>query len=239
MKILASTLSKAGGRGINQDLIGCMPEGSGLGCWVVADGCSEFAAKMAVQVILENFSANPGVTHDTVMRVMEWAQQSFRDLQISRPGTPTLRASVALVCTSGLSALWAHVGNVRVYVFRDGEIIAQTKDHSIAQALVEAGNIKPTELRSHKERTGLLRTLGNLGGSHPCIPESKLKLQVGDLFLLCTDGFWSYVTELEMMADWCKSGGLEDWLERMEIRLLKSAPADHDNYSAVALTVVA
>jgi len=60
-------------------------------------------------------------------------------------------------------------------------------------------------------------------------------MQPGDVFLICSDGFWEHVTELEMQAEWCKSVSLEDWLERMEIRILQAAPVDYDSYSAIAL----
>jgi len=40
---------------------------------------------------------------------------------------------------------------------------------------------------------------------------------------------------LEILLDWCKSLNLRNWLDRMELRLLKLAPRTHDNYSAIAL----
>jgi len=235
MKIIAASLSKAGGRDVNQDAIGNLPPDAGLGCWVVADGRCKIASQLTVKTILETFAANPAISQPALSKVMEWAQKKILDLQVAQPLNKSLYASVAVICTGGLSALWAHLGDVRVYVFREQEIIFQTKDHSIAQSMVDTGKLTLAELRGHQERKGLVRTLGNLGGRCPAIAESRFKLQAGDLFLLCTDGFWEYVTELEMQADWCKSANLEDWLERMEMRILSVAPVDHDNYSATAL----
>ncbi len=235
MKMSSASLSKPGGMELNQDAIGCLPPDAGLGCWVVADGRCELAAQQTVKVILDNFVANPAITQPTLLRVMELAQRKILNLQTEHPLNQSLSCAVAVFCAGGLSAFWAHLGNVRVYAFRDGEILIQTKDHSIAQALVDAGNLTSADIRGHKERAGLLRTLGRPGGMHPTIPDNRLKLQPGDLFLLCTDGFWDHVTELEMQADWCKSQSLADWLERMEMRILSAAPKDHDNYSAIAL----
>ncbi len=114
-------------------------------------------------------------------------------------------------------------------------MIFQTQDHSVSQTLVNAGQIAPSDIRGHIDRRRVLRYLGQSAKIHPSIPADKFILQAGDLFLLCTDGFWEYVTELEMQAEWCKSSSLEDWLERMEVRLLNAAPEGHDNYSAIAL----
>jgi len=235
MKMASAFLTKPGGKEINQDAIGSLPAEAGLGCWVLADGRGEFAAQQAVKEILANFEANPAISQPVLVRVMEWVQKHVVILQSMQPSNVSLSSSVAILCAGGLSALWAHVGNVRIYVFRNGEIIAQTKDHSVAQALVDAGKISPAELRTHEERHILLRSLGNPGGMRPTVLESRFKLLPDDLFLMCTDGFWEYVTELEMQADWCKSEDLQDWLQRMEMRILLAAPSDHDNYSAIAL----
>ena len=235
MKMISAFLSKPGGREINQDAIGFLPAKASLGCWVVADGRSALAAKQAVQEILDNFEANPAISQPVLVRVMEWVQKHILVLQATQKSDVPLSSAVAIICAGGLSALWAHVGNVRIYVFRNGEIISQTKDHSVSQALVDAGKLSPAEIRTHEERRLLLRSLGTPGGMRPSILENRFKLMPDDLFLICTDGFWEYVTELEMQADWCKSVDLQEWLQRMEMRILLAAPPDHDNYSAIAL----
>ena len=99
----------------------------------------------------------------------------------------------------------------------------------------EEGKLSKAEFRTHKTRHSLFRSLGSLVWTSPTIPENRFKLLPGDLFLICTDGFWEHVTELEMQADWCKSLNLKDWLQRMELRILLAAPPDHDSYSAIAL----
>ena len=158
-------------------------------------------------------------------------------LQSQENSNREFKVSVAMFCTGGRSALWAHIGDVRIYAFRDGEMIWQTRDHSISQALVNAGEISSEDIRGHADRNRLLGFLGSRGKSHPTVLDTKFVFQPGDVFLMCTNGFWQHVNELEMQADWCKSLCLEDWLERMEIRILMTAPDGHDNYSAVALLV--
>ena len=59
----------------------------------------------------------------------------------------------------------------------------------------------------------------------------------GDAFLMCTDGFWEYVTEAEMTVDLAKSYTPMEWLERMELRLIARAAAGNDNYSAMAVFI--
>ncbi len=234
MKIASASLSKPGGRANNNDCIGQLTPEGGISCWVVADGQDEFAGRLAVDAILEAFSLNPAISRPILANVIDWAHRKMLSPQTT--ANPR-RASFSLFCSGGRSALWAHVGNARLYAFRDGEVIVQTQDHSVSQTLVNAGQVAADELRSHGDRRRLLRALGQQGSIQPVLPADKFMLQLDDLFLLCTDGFWEYVTELEMQLEWCKSSDPADWLERMEIRLLRAAPVDHDNYSAIALLV--
>lgn len=237
MKLVAATVSKPGSKDTSQDAVGCRVQEGSIGCWVVADvqSAGGIAAQQAVKTLLDTFSDNPAVSQNVLASVFEWAQRDLLNLQAKWASSKAIRVSAALFCSGGHSALWAHIGNARVYAFRDGEIIAQTKDHSVSQNLANAGAISPVDIRSHTERRCLLRSLGLPGKFQPTILESRFIIQPGDLFLLCTDGFWEHVSAVEMRIDWCKSAGVKEWLEHMEMRLLKTVPSDHDSYSATAI----
>jgi len=237
MKMLTAMVSKAGGREINTDEVACHNNGDSLGCWLVVDGQSEqsrgqIAAQNAIQTMLHIFTENPAISVKILSSVFEWTHRELLELQAA---DKSLHASAAMFCTGGRSALWGHMGNARVYAFREGAVVAQTKDHSSAQGLVNAGEIHAGEIRGHHERHRLVRALGLPGMPQPTILEERFILKPGDLFLLCTDGFWEHVTEVEMLIDWCKSATVQQWLEHMEERLLRVIPDDHDCYSAIAL----
>jgi len=241
MKMLSATLSKPGGREVNEDALGCLSLEAGAGCWAVADGQGkrgggDLAAQKVVRALLDAFAARPQAEEETLARAVRSAQQAILNLQAEIVRNQSLRVAAAVLCASGGGVLWAHIGDVRVYAFRNGELLAQTKDHSVPQTLVNAGEIAPAQIRGHPDHHRLLRSIGAPGAVQPAILENRLMLRPGDLFLICSDGFWRHVTELEMLVDWCKSASLERWLERMEIRLLKAAPAgSSDCYSALAL----
>ena len=243
MRLLSAMVSKPDGQGVNTDALACRANGDAHGCWVVADGqgsegSGRDVARQTVQTLLKIFAGNPAISPAILSGVFEWAQRDLLSLQASQVLDKSVRASAALFCTGGRSALWAHIGNVRVYAFRDGAVLAQTLDHSTAQGFVRAGEMLPEEIRCRPERRRLQRSLGSAGIPRPSILEERFILQPGDLFLLCTDGFWEHVTEVEMLLDWCKSGSVQQWLECMEERLLKASPQGHDCYSAIALLAV-
>jgi serine/threonine protein phosphatase PrpC len=67
--------------------------------------------------------------------------------------------------------------------------------------------------------------------------EKEAVLQSGDSFLLCTDGFWEYVYEIEMEIDLSKSRTPAAWLEYMLKRHYARVPENCDNYTAVAVFI--
>jgi serine/threonine protein phosphatase PrpC len=115
--------------------------------------------------------------------------------------------------------------------------LSQTRDHSVPQALADAGEIDPTEVRGHPDRAVLLRTVGHPEGVQPTVSPAPVPLESGDALLICTDGFWELVTETAMAVDLAKSATPDEWLTRLEIRLLARARPGHDNYTAMALLV--
>ncbi|WP_443052138.1 MerR family transcriptional regulator [Streptomyces sp. NBC_00250] len=92
----------------------------------------------------------------------------------------------AAVWTGGRLAL-AHVGDSRAYLLRDGTFVRLTRDHTVVQALVDAGELDPAEAADRPDRALLLKALD--GGDVPPEPELGVhETRPGDRYLLCTDG---------------------------------------------------
>ncbi len=98
------------------------------------------------------------------------------------------------------------------------------------------GEITQEEIRGHVDRNRLLRAIGREDTIQ--IDTSKIVPMEGEdhAFLLCSDGFWEYVTEKEMEKDLMRSGSPKDWLERMVKRINKRTKnINNDNNTAVAV----
>ncbi|MFC9340275.1 MerR family transcriptional regulator [Streptomyces sp. NPDC057020] len=92
----------------------------------------------------------------------------------------------AVVWTGGRLAL-AHVGDSRAYLLRDGAFVRLTRDHTVVQALVDAGELDPAEAADRPDRALLLKALD--GGDAAPEPELGVhETRPGDRYLLCTDG---------------------------------------------------
>src|SRR5207302_1701640 len=80
-----------------------------------------------------------------------------------------------------------HVGDSRAYLFRRGGLHQLTRDHTLAQALADAGRITPAEVATHRLRHVLVRSLG-AGRGDLEVDIQHLQIADGDRLLLCTDG---------------------------------------------------
>ncbi len=234
-------LSRHGGRRTNQDFCDYRTA-SGATCWVIADGLGghaggEVASRLAGEHILESFRADPAISRDRLTGWLESANRALHETQQSKPELHGMRTTVVVLVSDGQGALWAHLGDSRLYHFRAGAVHCQTRDHSVPQAMAAAGEITSAEIRFHVDRNRLLRSLGDPARFRPAVRDGAEPIEGGDAFLLCTDGFWELVTEEEMMGELAGSRTPGEWLAAMERRVRAAMSGEDDNYSAIAVFV--
>lgn len=116
-------------------------------------------------------------------------EQAESDATLSGMGT-TLTAAANL----GSDLLIAHIGDSRAYLFRDGSLSQITRDHTLAQAMIEAGVAGYDEPAARSMRHVLTAALGSLGPKNrPDI--QRLQVNSNDQLLLCTDGLTEMVDD--------------------------------------------
>lgn len=240
MKFTHATISHSGGRKVNEDASSSHMVSVGQGCWVVADGLGghgggDVASKIVVDTIIEAYRNNPEFSSAQLGKLLELAQQAILLQQEEDYRLSAMRSTAVVLLLDDTKAWWAHVGDTRLYHFANGRIVHQTKDHSVPQAMVDARDIGYDDIRHHEDRNRLTRSLGNDGKVRTTIMEQPVEIGENDAFLMCTDGFWEFVTEAEMEDTFAKSDTPENWLAQMECILLRNAPANHDNYTTTAI----
>ena len=232
-------LTDAGGRDTNQDSCTWQITGS-RGCWVVADGlgghkAGGIASNAAIQAVLESFRAHEDCTYAALEQHFTAAQSALHNIQARTPEFATMRTTLVVLLADTRKAIWGHIGDSRLYHFRLANLLECTEDHSVAQALIAAGELSAEAIRGHADRNRLFHSLGQPGPAEATIRAEPIELHAGDAFLLCTDGFWEYVLESELAADLAGAKGPEDWLGQAQQKLLKKASSRCDNYSALAV----
>lgn len=227
-----TVISGPGSRYENVDCADYLVSGE-TGCWVLADGLSGAAAsRLAVNAVLASFRACPEISDEAMRRYLQAAHQAICQEQ-SEPGLKQMRSTIAVLLADSSHAICGNIGDSRLYLFRAGDVEYQSHDHSVPGALLAGGVLLPSQVRFHEDRYRLLRSLGSKDESDAALRQFQLCDR--DTFLLCSDGFWEYVTELEMTVDLSMSRKSCDWLQLMEARRQRALQQDNDSFSAVAV----
>ena len=197
MKFTINQNSRQGTRDYNQDRLAYSYSKDAL-LLVLADGMGgrqhgEVAAHLAVKTLTDAFQRLAIPTLSSPAKFLTQNIQQVHDMIANntqtehlteKPGTTIVTAVIqrgVLYC--------AHVGDSRLYHFRDGHLLFRTEDHSIVQSLYRRGVIKLEDMAQHPYRNRIYNCLG--GEQPPKIELSdKHELIEGDTILLCTDGIW-------------------------------------------------
>jgi serine/threonine protein phosphatase PrpC len=241
MELEIAVLSRTGGRSVNEDACGFW-SGPGVCFSVLSDGAGghgggDVASKLVVQEILAWFRDRTECSAAAIATAMQCANDAVVREQGSEDRLADMRATVVVLAVDfGREiASWGHLGDSRLYCFRDSQIVRQTRDHSVVQSMVEAGYLQPHELRSSPERSKLLQALGDYDAFEPSVEQELFRVELHDKFLMCSDGLWEYVEEHELEGTLQESASAEEWLRMLEARVLARGRSKHDNYSAVAI----
>jgi PPM family protein phosphatase len=203
MKFSVFQISRKGGREKNEDRMGyCYTTSSGL--FLLADGMGghpegEVAAQIALQVIAAHYQKE---AQPTLKDVREFFSQAIlaAHLQILRYAAEQQlqdvpRTTLVVAVLQEGAAHWAHCGDSRLYLVRQGELLARTRDHSYAEQRGMAG------LRSalpEPDRNVLFTCLGS-----PKPPAfdiaGPVPLRWGDRILLCSDGLWGPLQDADIV----------------------------------------
>ena len=232
--IRTAYLSECGGRERNDDTVRVI-ESEEKACLIVADGLGGYAggsvaSNAAAESIAEEFLSGSLDGEQQMIHAAELADQSV--IRQQKLKNSRMKTTLVTLVIDDKHARWMHVGDSRLYYFKNKRLEKQTMDHSVSQVAVLMGEIEPGEIRFHEDRNRVLRALGS-DNAKPDISE-QIKLDGECDFLLCTDGFWEYVYEEEMEEELKKAHDPKEWLQGMKRILESRVPKDNDNYSAAA-----
>lgn len=168
-----------------------------------------------------------------------WEQQQADP---SRLGDCRTTALALHIDSEEQQARWAHCGDSRLYHIRDRSLVNFTKDHSIAQMLVYDGEISRNEILEHPDKNKLTRCFGGSPNEAQfrIIPE-PVSLLTNDLFLLCSDGWWEFFTDEEIVElSTTLSNNQESisvWLDTMENRIIEKQTTEPDDRSVCVIRI--
>lgn len=173
----------------------------GMGGMAAGEVASELAVSTLVSLVLETPDWILHLGDNEVDRIASRMVERFRRVNealIERaerdPDLEGMGTTLTLAVSLGRDMLITHVGDSRAYLFREGALHRLTRDHTVAQKMIDSGLLSPEDDGLRQFRHFLTQALGTKGSALD--PEvQRIQLRGGDQIMLCTDGLTEMVDE--------------------------------------------
>ena len=215
-----------------------------LGLALLADGmgghnAGEVASAMAVdhvraalrEKLLGSQDGECEECEAAVSNAIIFANQQIFDHSQQNLDCAGMGTTMALALLQGGGLIIAHVGDSRIYRFRDHELARVTSDHSLVQELVDNGYLSQEEARMSVSKNLITRALGI--GVEVEVEVTKQLAEAGDLYLLCSDGLTDLVADEEIQGILANWNGME--VMAKELVSLANERGGTDNISVILM----
>ncbi len=206
----------------------------------VADGmgghaAGEVASAVAISALADLDEDLPANDLQLVLaEAVTRANRTLHDMVVADPSIGGMGTTLTAMLWSGNKVALCHIGDSRAYVLSGGEFRQITHDHTLVQSLVDDGRISPDEAATHPQRSLLLRALDGTSEAEPDL--SVYEAEVGDRYLLCSDGLSSVVSEDTLHRILATVSDPEDAvLQLVELAIKGGGP---DNITCIVADVV-
>ena len=189
---------------------------------LLADGlgghqAGDIASRQAVEEIGIAWEAT---TIDDSEKAVQWFLQHIQQTNQrifekgqSQPTLSGMGTTLEVVTLLDNHLALAHVGDSRIYLFREQRLIALTEDHSLVNALLKSGEITQEMAQNHPRKNIITRSLGMPGSLE--VDVAIHKIQDHDQLLLCSDGLTNMVSEPKIAQILLEAASLQDASQRL------------------------
>jgi PPM family protein phosphatase len=241
VNIETAQVSRLGNRNENQDRARIATSGKHT-LLIVADGMGghiggDLAAETAVETVLKAFQEAGEIIEPTEFLRNSIVAAHRAVVSLGDDLDPDLRPRTTItVCLITASMVrWAHVGDSRVYFIRDHKVLVRTRDHSAVEILAQQGLLVDSDLSMHPLRNFVDQCLGGESELPTIDISDPHPLLAGDVVVLCTDGFWAALTDVQMARALGEQLELQASLEALAMEAELRATPTSDNITAAAI----
>jgi len=180
----------------NEDAYVCEPP-----LFAIADGmggaqAGEVASRLAAAALRESGAKTLGGER-RISDLIQEANRRVYDRSSTDPNTSGMGTTITVALVENDNVAFGHVGDSRAYLIRDGRMEQVTEDHSLVNELLKSGKLSREEAESHPQRSVITRALGT--DPDVDVDTFTIAAEVGDVFLLCSDGLTDMVGEGEIL----------------------------------------
>ncbi len=231
-----SYISEQGGREVNEDTVLVqhsdehilLSVADGLG----AHGGGDIASKMACEIIEKDYQKIIKPNLKNIRELFRAVDDAIVDKQSDEL---KMKTTLACVLFKGGYMYTSYLGDTRIYIFKNGKTYL-TKDHSIAYDEMVKSHGTLDDIRKNPNRHILKSALG--AGEIRQLNFSRQKIKPDMAVMICSDGFWEYVDEDQMIETLTTTANTQDWLEQMLKLHSEKTDNYNDNYSAICLRIM-
>ena len=193
-----STISELGKRTNNEDNFGLIKGTT----FIVCDGVGgsdkgEVASDITVRTFIDSFQKDPNADAEEVLKIAESNLTAYINLHEEVDGMATT-LTFSQIRENGIYVAW--VGDSRIYQFRDGNIVFQTKDHSWVNEAINSGILTEEEAVDHPKSHVITRAVQGTHKSTNADTRLLTDIKKGDLILHCSDGVLESWTNTDLSA---------------------------------------
>jgi len=198
MKIESAKISLVGDRDENQDRVGILRRDSAI-LAIVMDGMGghargEVAAEVGLATMLRLFSEVELPIQDVdkfLSEIILIAHEEVIEAGNNLPLDMMPRATTAICLIQDDEMYWAHIGDSRLYHVRESALLSRTRDHTHVETLLRQGVITESQINTHPMRNYVDSCLGGEIDIAAISKSAMIKVEEGDVIMLCSDGVWS------------------------------------------------
>ena len=222
-------------RTLNEDSYYVPQSGEKFCC--VADGmgghqAGEVASALAVQVFAEKMRDVLPPPHDRLHRAVTAANAAIYEKARSQAEMSGMGTTITALLLENGEAHIAHVGDSRCYLLRGKSLMKVTTDHTLVEEMMLKGVLTVQEARNHPQRNLITRALGT--DEQVEVDLLRIRLQKGDVFLLCSDGLTGPVSDREIAEILNSRMKRENKLQALVEKALDAG--GHDNITVLIVT---
>lgn len=152
---------------------------------------------------------------------------------------PIEPGSTAVLCLiQNKKAWWAHVGDSRLYLFRDGLPLYRTQDDSYVEHLYQKGEISLEKLDGHPMRNYVTQCIGLMETEPKVTVSNGVELQKDDTLLLCSDGFWEPLDDAQIGGNLVEGSNLKEAVAKLAARAEQTSYPKSDNTTVLAMKII-
>jgi serine/threonine protein phosphatase PrpC len=183
-----AAVSTRGPRPDNQDSAVAGPSLIAIADGVGGNVGGAVASSLVVSWLAPLASGNAAGGAEDPVRVVASANERIRAAYTERPRLRTMATTLTALHVDVEGVVLLHIGDSRGYQLTDGELTQVSTDHTLVQALIDAGSLTPAEARVHPQRSAVYAAMHGADDDVAALDVIRLDARAGDRLMVCSDG---------------------------------------------------